>query len=354
MIRLLAMILVLLSFVTCDSKKSEAKVDKSGAREKAEAENAERSDLTIAFGSCNNQHIKTPMWKAILETEPDLFIWGGDIVYSDTKDMNRMRTAYQEVLADSGYAALAARTAITGTWDDHDYGLNDGGYEWEFKDSVQQILLDFLKVDSNDPRREQEGIYHARDILSNDKQVRIIVLDTRYFRTALTPDPSGEKRYIPNSYGQGTMLGETQWTWLEEKLSDPSIDFNLIISSIQFLSGEHGFESWSNMPHEVDRMMYLIQSKKPKATIFLSGDRHIAEFSSRDLDSLDYPLIDFTASGMTHSYSSFSGEPNRYRVSEVISDKNFGLLKFNVDTNAVLMEIRSENNDILQTYTQTY
>lgn len=347
MTRTVLFTLFLIILLACQPSKSRSEPIDSPKQET-------KSDLTIAFGSCNNQRVKTPIWKAISETRPDLFIWGGDIVYSDTKDMGKMRAAYDVVLADSGYVSLSKKTEITGTWDDHDYGLNDGGVEWEMKDSVQQIFLDFLKVDKKDPRRMRKGIYHSKILNLKDKAVKIIVLDTRYFRSGLTPDPSGEKRYVPNSYDQGTMLGEAQWKWLKNELSEPKIDFNLIVSSIQFLSGEHGFESWSNMPHEVDRMIDLIQSVQPRGTFFLSGDRHIAEFSSRNVDKLDYPLIDFTASGMTHSYSSFSGEPNKYRVSEVITEKNFGLLKFDLDNNRVTMEIRSENNEILQSYSQKY
>ena len=347
MTRQVILALLLLIQLGCEPPKQSSKAS-------AVPNQVKESDLIIAFGSCNNQRIESPIWKAISETQPDLFIWGGDIVYSDTEDMDKMRSAYEEVLADSGYAALSKKTEITGTWDDHDYGLNDGGVEWEFKDSVQQILLDFFKVDKKDPRRIQKGIYHSKVLKVKDKSIKIIVLDTRYFRTGLTRDPSGEKRYVPNPYGEGTMLGEAQWHWLEKELSDPGIDFNVIVSSIQFLSGEHGFESWSNMPHEVDRLINLIESLQPKGTFILSGDRHIAEFSRRKLDKLGYPLVDFTASGMTHSYESFSGEPNKYRVSEVVSDKNFGLLKFDIDDNRVTMEIRSENNDILLSYSQKY
>ncbi len=347
MIRLVLIALFMITQLACQRSKS-------GTEQQAQPIREMEIDLTIAFGSCNNQRVESQMWKAISETKPDLFIWGGDIVYSDTKDMSKMRAAYEKVFADSGYAALAEQTKITGTWDDHDYGLNDGGVEWEFKDSVQQILLDFLKVEKKDPRRDRKGIYHSKLLNVKGKSVKIIVLDTRYFRSGLTRDPSGEKRYVPNPYGEGTMLGEAQWQWLEKELSDPGIDFNLIVSSIQFLSGEHGFESWSNMPHEVDRMLDLIQSVQPKGTLILSGDRHIAEFSRKKLDSLEYPLIDFTASGMTHSYESFPGEPNKYRVSDVVSVKNFGLLSFDLDNNTVTMEIRSEENEILQSLSQKY
>ena len=341
------LLLPLLAFFTmagCKRPETAKRVDKS--------EN--KADLVIAFGSCSNQRVENKMWAPLLENEPELFIWDGDIVYSDTEDMDKMRRAYQGFKEDSAYASFAKKTEILGTWDDHDYGLNDGGSEWEFKDSVQQILLDFLEVGPDDPRRTRKGVYHKKTLTVKGKTLKILMLDTRYFRTALTKDPSGEKRYVPNAYGEGTLLGKEQWSWLEQELSDSDADFHLIISSIQFLSGEHGFESWANMPHEVDRMLSLLQEKKPKGVIILSGDRHIAEISKMDLEGLPYPLIDFTSSGMTHSYSSFSGEPNRYRVSDVISEKNFGLLRFNFEQNRVTLEIRGENNELLEELSQSY
>ena len=53
---------------------------------------------------------------------------------------------------------------------------------------------------------------------------------------------------------------------------------------------------------------------------------------------MDYPLIDFTSSGLTHSYTDFSGEYNPYRVGDVVFDKSFGLLQFNFKTKEVAMK----------------
>ena len=48
------------------------------------------------------------------------------------------------------------------------------------------------------------------------------------------------------------------WAWLKNELTSSDADFNLIMSSIQFLSGEHGFESWGNFPKEVEKMESII------------------------------------------------------------------------------------------------
>jgi len=268
--------------------------------------------------------------------------------------MKFMRENYALQKKDSAYQDFIKKVPTIGTWDDHDYGINDGGAGYSKKDSVQQIFLDFFNVDPNDPRRSQKGVYFSKKIKINNYSINILLLDTRYFRSDLTKDPTGKKRYIPNRMGEGTFLGKKQWIWLANELKNSKADYNIIISSVQFLSYKHGFESWGNMPHEVEKLKKLISSSKAKGVIILSGDRHIAEISIDSIPNIPYPLIDITSSGLTHSYTSFSGEANPYRVGNVVSDKNFGILKFDFKSNTVQMEIRGENNILYESYSQKY
>ena len=311
-------------------------------------------DFIIAFGSCNNQEIPNLLWKEILKNNPNVWIWGGDIIYSDTEDMEFMAKNYQKQKNDPDYANFIKNIDILATWDDHDFGLNDGGIEYPKKAEAQDLFLDFIDVDKDNNRRQQEGVYFAKDYKINDETIKIILLDTRYFRTALTQDNITKKRYKPNAYGEGSMLGDVQWEWLTNQLQNSNASYNIIVSSIQFLSSEHGFESWGNMPHEVDKLVNVIKTTNAKNTIILSGDRHLSEFSKKDDDNLAYPLIDFTSSGLTHSYTTFSGEPNKYRVGKVVSDKSFGILKFDFKNNRVIMQMRGEDNILLQELIQSY
>lgn len=313
-----------------------------------------KDTYVLSFGSCNNQEMNNALWPPILNHQPDLFIWGGDIIYSDTYDMKIMKANYDRMKHNSAYKDFKEQVPVTGTWDDHDYGLNDGGMHYSKKDSVQQIFLDFFDVSKDDLRRKQAGVYYAKEYSVDGGSINIIILDTRYFRSDLTKDPTGKKRYIPDSNTELTMLGQTQWRWLEKTLNNSHAQFNVIVSSIQFLSSEHGFETWGNMPAEVDKMKKMIANSKARGVMFLSGDRHIAEISSTIVEGMDYPLIDFTSSGMTHSYESFLGEPNKFRKSEVVADKNFGLLTFDFKKNTVKMEIRGENDVLFQEIKQNY
>jgi alkaline phosphatase D len=311
-------------------------------------------EIVIAFGSCNNQRLENKLWGPILENKPSVWIWGGDVIYSDTDDMALMSEHYEQQMLQDNYSKLRTKAKVLGTWDDHDYGLNDGGLEFVAKAESQQLFLDFLGVSKEDERRKREGVYHSEIVETEKGSVNIIILDTRYFRSALTASPNPEFRYTPNANDEGTILGDVQWAWLTNELNASKADFNLIISSIQFLSSEHGYESWGNMPHEVDRLKKMIGSSNAKGVILLSGDRHISEFSKTTVENISYPLIDFTSSGMTHSYSSYDGEPNKYREGEVVSNLSFGLLKIDFETKTVVMQMRGENNVLQQELIHVY
>ncbi len=313
-----------------------------------------QDSFTIAFGSCNKHTVKNNLWDDVLAARPDVWIWGGDIIYADTDKTSEIAKMFSIQKEIPGYKTLCDEVEVIGTWDDHDYGLNDGGVEFTSKAASQQVFLDFMDVPSDSPRRKREGVYNSYTYDLPVGSVKILVLDTRYFRSALTPAVAKKKRYQPGTYGQGTVLGETQWTWLEEELRNSKADFNLLVSSIQFLSNEHGFETWGNFPHEVDKLNGIIKESGANGVIILSGDRHISEFSEIIVPGLSYPLIDFTSSGLTHVYSSYSGEPNPYRIGEVISKKSFGLLTLNLASKEVQMQMVGDNGKILNALTRQY
>jgi len=312
-------------------------------------------NLTLAFASCNDQDRPQPLWKPILKHNPDVFIWGGDNVYADTADMKKMETDYNKVWANPDYQALAKATKITGTWDDHDYGKNDAGVEWEKKEEAQTLLLDFLKVPANDPRRSREGVYTSETYTTQEGSVKVILLDTRYFRSGLRESDMEGRRYEAWTEADGgTILGATQWTWLEEELKDDTADFTVIVSSIQFLAKEHGWEKWGNHPAEVEKMYAMLRAAKANNILILSGDRHHAEISVNKKAGLGYPLVDFTTSGLTHTFPGTPMDENQYRVGEGSKKLNFGVLEFDFKTGQVNMEVRGENDVLLDAYTQQY
>jgi alkaline phosphatase D len=313
------------------------------------------SHYILVFASCNDQNRKQPLWKPIIENHPSLFIWGGDNIYADTDDMSKMKNDYDKVWANPDYASLAEKTTIIGTWDDHDYGINDGGVEWGKKEEAKNLFLDFLKVPEDDIRRNREGVYTSETFKGEKGSIKVILLDTRTFRDSLKPSSNPDWTYdVWDVDHGGTILGTDQWQWLKEELKDDTATFTLIVTSIQFLSDQHGWEKWANFPNEVVKMKQLLKDARARNIVILSGDRHLAEISLAEIDGMDYPLIDFTTSGLTHTYIDTSTEANPYRISNVIKRLNFGLLRFDFDHTEIMFEIRGEDNFLYEQFVRQY
>lgn len=314
---------------------------------------SQKSDFTIAFGSCNNQRLPNPFWNDLNRIQPNVWIWGGDNIYADTKNMRKMQRFYEEVTSNTAYGTLQKNTAIEGTWDDHDYGQNDAGKHYTQRAASQQLFLDFLGVPKNDSRRNRAGIYYSKQFKHPKGSVKIICLDTRYFRDDLTPGTHGH-RYGPSSDPDKSILGSAQWEWLTEELLSTTDTFTFIVTSIQFLSSEHGFEKWANFPQEVKRLHDLIEKARNTRVVLLSGDRHISEFSVYTSDKLPYPLIDFTSSGLTHAYTKFKGEPNTYRKGKVIHERSYGLISIDFDRLQLRFSMNGIEQKKQQEFTQIY
>ncbi|XP_057832015.2 uncharacterized protein LOC131042706 isoform X2 [Cryptomeria japonica] len=271
----------------------------------------------IAFGSCANQSAPQPIWDAISRFNPHLFIWLGDNIYADEKlaakiigkertvgpwkntqrflpvSDKEMKFKYDQAKTNPGYAWLRSKTQVIGTWDDHDYGLNDAGKEYPNKAISQKLMLDFLDEASNSPRRKQAGVYASYLFGPVGKQIKVILLDTRYHRDSL--------------FSNGEMLGETQWTWLEKELKGNGAQITIIASSIQVVSNFSAVvqplfhvESWTHFPKERDRLFKLIADSNQTGVIFISGDIHFGEITRYDC-GVGYPLYDITSSGLTQA-----------------------------------------------------
>lgn len=285
----------------------------------------------IAFGSCSHEDKKQPLLSLAAKESPDLFIYLGDNIYGDTEDMAELMTKYIKLGNKPEFQELNDSTTVLATWDDHDYGENDAGRHYPMKAESKEIFLEFWKEPAESERRNHEGIYHSLMYGPADTAVQVILLDTRTFRDNLTflEDKSKYKNdYQPCLTPDSTMLGAEQWTWLEEQLKKPA-RLRIIASSNQFSHEYNGWESWTNLPYEQQKMLDLIKSTKANGVIFLSGDVHWGELSKMQVDGL-YPIYDVTSSGITQTWD--EPEPNKNRIGKIVMDNNYGLIEINWNT----------------------
>ncbi|UII21034.1 alkaline phosphatase D family protein [Fulvivirga ligni] len=311
--------------------------------EKHEETVAKAPEITIskiAFGSCTHQHDRLQMWDEIREQNPGLIILTGDNIYCDTHSMDTLKKEYDFQKNRPDYQAMVKSAPTIGIYDDHDFGVNDGGKMYPQKKESKALLLDFLDVPKDNEVYNHEGAYQSYTY--NDGKLKVILLDTRYFRDTLEIDTQTAARYLANA--EGDILGEEQWTWLEKELKESKADINLIISSIQIIPEEHLYEKWANFPSARKRFFDLISATQPKGAILISGDRHMAEISKIELENLPYPLYEITSSGLTHTWSKENPEANKYRVENKIVKKNYGVLEFKYQDNKVQTTIEIKGN----------
>ena len=295
----------------------------------------------IAFGSCCKQNQPAPIWDAVVESKPELFLMIGDNIYGDTEDMDVLWEKYQMLGNQLGFQRLRKTCPILATWDDHDYGKNDSGHEYIKKGESQQLFLDFFGVAKDSPLRTREGVYSAHIFGSPGQRVQVVLLDTRYFRSPLNrshrkvePGEGYRGIYRPVNDPDSTILGEAQWKWLEQQLEQPA-EIRIIASSIQVLPNEHGWEMWGNFPHERQRLFQVIQRSNANGVLFISGDRHLAEQMRIEPSEsgVGYPLLEATSSSLnqpsgnfTKAGTRFANELNRYRQGLTYFDTNFGMI----------------------------
>jgi alkaline phosphatase D len=260
----------------------------------------------IAFGSCADQKLPQPIWETVLADKPDLMIFGGDNIYaSDTPfSLDALQKAYVTAGAMPSLQRLRASVPHFAIWDDHDYGVNDGGAEFAHKQDTKQAFLEHWKVPAGDRRRSRDGIYDSQMYGPPGQRVQVIGLDARWFRSPLKITDQrgkpGKERYVPDADPAKTMLGDAQWRWLGEQLRQPA-DLRLIVSGIQVIVEGHGWERWGNFPLERQRLLDLIKNTRASGVVFLSGDRHVGALY-RETSATPYPLYEITSSGITHPW----------------------------------------------------
>ncbi len=279
----------------------------------------------IAFGSCADQKKPTPLFKEIVGYKPDLYIGAGDNVYSSSEQDRPISKAYYTLSAIPEFQELAKTTPIIATWDDHDFGINDGGATNADKLEARDTFLKFFTNDAPMINEKYEGVYHSFLLGPIKKQVQVILLDTRWSRSELetnTNPKSSLDKYQPTKDKNKVFLSAAQWKWLEAELAKKA-DLRILVSSVQLVADENGFEKWSNFPAEKEKLLKLLTKYKINNLVVISGDRHAGEISKLPRKGLS-DLIDITASGINRT-STIAKEENRFRVGKRTVKENFGL-----------------------------
>ena len=305
---------------------------------------------SIGFGSCLTQERSMPIFNTIKDENYDLFLMIGDNVYGDSEreDLLELREAYDK--QRQNFDNLNLNFPIEAIWDDHDYGLNDAGKEYAYKEDAKELFLDFWNIPMDDVRRSRDGLYFEWIQTIDGITVQMLFLDTRFFRDALLPTDErgapGKERYLPHTDTSLTMLGVDQWNWLEEKMNI-QVDHRIIVSSIQFLAMGHGWEAWKTFPHERQKLIDIIDQSSSDNVLILSGDRHRAGLYQLTTNS-NKNIIEMTSSSLNLSFAN-DEEAGPLRVGPTFVQENYGEILLNKASNSLIVNLKDNQGKIIQT-----
>ena len=284
------------------------------------------------------------------------------ILYTDPSDkqnyeeqVTEKKQRYVIQAAKPGYAKLSQSIPVVGTWDDHDYGGNDSGESYKWKQESKQLFLDFLGTPLDNPVRLRNGIYSSHLLGVGADRVNLILLDLRWWRNAKD------------------ILGEEQWAWLRQQLgvvtnqrydnnhgnaTAPAPVMNILVTSTQLVVHDpvRIGDRWGHWSHAKKRLYAMIEAS-PVPTVAISGDMHVAEIS-RDCNVIKRwgGLLDITSSGLTHTRWQWSGQAvcNPQRISDQSFELNWADATFDWLARTATFAIRDKGGDVIYSETVNF
>lgn len=238
--------------------------------------------VTAGFISCVNDSTD-PVWKEMAKHGLNLLCFGGDTPYADTGNLADLRKKHRHLLQRPDLAHLGKSVSLVGTWDDHDFGLNNanGKRDASLKDNTRRALMEYRAHDqfgSGD-----EGIYHKTD----HGALEVFLLDARWYsQTSASPvDPN-----------QSTCFGKTQWQWLLENLRQSKAPFKILLQGQIWQDKKNGeTDDMQTYYAERDALLNFIRKEKISGVVLVGGDIHVSRYLMHP-QRVGYNLHDFIIS----------------------------------------------------------
>ncbi|MGE3610169.1 MAG: alkaline phosphatase D family protein [Bacteriovoracaceae bacterium] len=294
--------------------------------------------LKIAVASCMNdyysEHFK--IWDVLSQKNPEYLLLIGDNVYADKKSKSsqtavtpeKLWKRYLDVRLSLPLFYQQKLIPTHALWDDHDYGIDNGGADYEYKAESKEIFDAFYAQDLS------EEFIHGKGVggLLSLGDFNFYFLDGRTFRSSLTT---------------GTQLGIDQYQWLLTNIKEEKTP-SFIIKGDQFFGGYHTKDSYEGK-HPREFTDFVLDLKNTEAPfIFLSGDRHMSEIMQFPRSLFGRPSFEITSSPM-HSQLKYETDlVNPWRVVAELNHMNFTLINNMAENDHWFLEVESigENNEV--------
>ncbi len=163
---------------------------------------------------------------------------------------------------------ILRRFAVVHTWDDHDYGKNDGDKTYIWKTISLDVMKEYFPLYDTAPN----GIWQRFRFA----QAEFFLLDLRSQR-----DPNLQPDGPDKSILDGDDIGPTgQKAWLKDGLLHSTARWKFIVSSSVFNPTLRKQDSWSDYQYEQEELLAFIAANHIEDVIILSGDAHFGALDS--------------------------------------------------------------------------
>lgn len=238
--------------------------------------------VSVAFASCVDIE-PNGIWKEMAKLQVDTVCLMGDTPYIDSSNLRTVRDRHRRFLQMPDLAALGSHTPVIGTWDDHDFGRNNGNGRNMMK-GKGDTRRGFVEYRAHSQfGNGTEGVYHKVDLGMMD----VFLLDPRYFSQT---EPS------PVDKTQPTCFGADQWKWLLKNLRESKAPFKVLATGSIWQDKKNSetddmFTYW----YERDALLDFIKAEKIGGVVLLGGDIHVARHLIHP-QRVGYDLHDFVIS----------------------------------------------------------
>lgn len=236
----------------------------------------EAARVCLAFGSCAKTE-SLPLWSQMQEQGAQGIVLLGDTPYIDTTKLDVVRQKHRRFVEIPELAAVIRHTPLWGTWDDHDFGVNDSTGHLKGKENTRRAFAEYRA--NATCGHGDEGIY-TRFRLG---PVEVFLLDTRWFADT---EPS------PVAPDKPTLLGKRQWEWLKQGVKESEATFKVIACGMIWDDKENRErDDWGTYTHERSALFDFLGQERISGVLLMGGDIHCSRLLRYNTESqVGYPL----------------------------------------------------------------
>jgi len=248
--------------------------------------------VVLGFGSCASSE-PNAIWDRVVAEGCEGFVFLGDSPYIDTDRLELARQRHRAFLAPPGIARVIASMPTWWTWDDHDFGVNDGHGDFHGKHVARTAFVEYRANGSfgqdldGTPSVDRFGAGRGVHTSFRRGPIEVLLLDPRWFSRT---EPSWADPDEP------TCLGARQWAWLRSRLRASDAPFKVLATGMIWTDkGNRELDDWHTYAHERDAIFEFLRRERIPGVVLVGGDIHVSQ-AMRHRDRAGYDLWHFVTS----------------------------------------------------------